>query len=195
MRSDDDLLLSQLKKGDKEAFDKLFYRYAGKIFNFAKSFCNDDADAEEVVQETFLRIWLKRDTITNFKSFDAYIFTISKNFVFNNLRKSFHRKKYQQHLGKSSLPGENTTLNDFHFEETNLAITAIIDQFPPKRREVFLLSRKQGLTNKEIAEKPEISTKAVEYHISHSLGYLKQSLGQHPGNTLILLLIGFAILS
>ncbi len=193
MKNDLDDLINRLQKSDKEAFNILFYLYADKILNFAKSFYNDQADAEEVVQEVFLRIWLKRTEITNPKSFNAYIFTISKNFIFNNLRKIFHKKKYQEYAYKARSAGENTTLNDYYFEEMVHAINEFIDQFPPKRREVFLLSRKQGLTNQEIAEKLKISIKAVEYHISHSLKSLRKSLNIDPTDLIFLFLLGFIV--
>ena len=92
MKNDLDDLIGRLKQNDKEAFNLLFYMYAEKLFKFSLTFFNEETEAEEIVQEVFLKIWLKRKTISDPSTFNAYIYTIAKNLIFNNLKKIFIKR-------------------------------------------------------------------------------------------------------
>lgn len=176
MKNDLDELIARLKQNDKEAFNLLFYMYAEKIFKFSLTFFNDEAEAEEIVQEVFLKIWLKRNTISDPSTFNAYIYTIAKNLIFNNLKKNIYKKKYETYAYANQQTHKNYTENEVLYEETKQRIEIALDQLPKKRKEVFLLSRREGLKNREIAEKLEISIKTVETHMSLSLKYLREVL-------------------
>ncbi len=191
MKNDLDDLVGRLKNNDKEAFNLLFYMYAEKIFKFSLTFFNAEAEAEEIVQDVFLKIWLKRTTISNPSTFNAYIYTIAKNLIFNNLKKNIYKKKYESYLYSNYKAHQNDTENEVLYEETKKRIDSALRQLPKKRKEVFLLSRREGLKNKEIAEKLSISIKTVETHMSLSLKYLKEVL-HNDGS--ILLIMGYSIL-
>lgn len=173
MKNDLDELIGRLKQDDKEAFNLLFYMYAEKIFKFSLTFFNSEVEAEEIVQEVFLKIWLKRDKITDPSTFNAYIYTIAKNLIFNNLKKNVYKKKYESYQYSHPKAHHNDTENEVIYKETKQCIERALDQLPKKRKQVFLLSRKEGLKNKEIAEKLDISIKTVETHMSLSLKYLR----------------------
>ncbi len=174
MKNDLDDIIYRLKQNDKEAFNLLFYMYAEKLFKFSLTFFNEEAEAEEIVQEVFLKIWLKRKTISDPSTFNAYIYTIAKNMIFNNLKKNIYRKKYETYIYSNSQTSRNDTENEVIYEETKQRIERAMEQLPKKRKEVFLLSRREGLKNKEIAEKLDISIKTVETHMSLSLKYLRE---------------------
>ncbi len=176
MKNDLDDLIRRMKHDDKEAFNLLFYMYAEKIFKFSLTFFNNETEAEEVVQEVFLKIWLKRNTISNPATFSAFIYTIAKNLIFNNLKKNVYRKKYENYLYSKIDKSHNDTENEILHEETKRRIAKAIDALPKQRRKVFMLSRMEGLKNKEIAEKLTISLKTVETHMSLSLKYLREVL-------------------
>jgi len=176
MKNDLDELISRLKQHDKEAFNLLFHMYAEKIFKFSLTFFNSESEAEEIVQEVFLKIWLKRETITDPNTFNAFIYTIAKNLIFNNLKRNVYRKKYESYMYSRVDDSLNSTENEVLHEETKQRITKAIDALPKQRRKVFLLSRRDGLKNKEIAEKLTISLKTVETHMSLSLKYLREVL-------------------
>lgn len=176
MKNDLDDLISRLKQHDKEAFNLLFYMYAEKLFKFSLSFFNNETEAEEIVQEVFLKIWLKRETISNPSTFNAFIYTIAKNLIFNNLKRNIYRKKYESFLYSNPQQGLNYTENEVLHEETKRRVQNALDSLPKQRKKVFLLSRKEGLKNKEIAEKLDLSVKTVETHMSLTLKYLKQVL-------------------
>ncbi len=173
MKNDLDDLIERLKQNDKEAFNLLFYMYAEKIFKFSLTFFNREVEAEEIVQEVFLKIWLKRKTISDPSTFNSYIYTIAKNLIFNNLKRNIYKKKYDSYLYANHQAQQNVTENEVIYEETKQRIERALAQLPKKRKEVFLLSRRDGLKNKEIAEKLDISIKTVETHMSLSLKYLR----------------------
>lgn len=176
MKNDFDDLIGRLKQNDKEAFNLLFYMYAEKLFKFSMTFFNTTDEAEEIVQEVFLKIWSNRKSISNPSTFNAYIYTIAKNLIFNNLKKNIYKKKYESYLYSNPQPNQNDTENEVIYEETLNQIETALDLLPKKRKEVFLLSRRDGLKNKEIAEKLDISVKTVETHMSLSLRFLKEIL-------------------
>jgi len=181
MKNDFDDLIGRLKQSDKEAFNLLFYMYAEKLFKFSLTFFNEEAEAEEIVQEVFLKIWLKRKNITNPSTFNAYIYTMAKNMIFNNLKRNVYRKKYNSYLYANHAAHQNDTENEVLYEETKLRVEQALSKLPKKRREVFLLSRQEGLKNKEIAKQLDISIKTVETHMSLSLQYLRKVL--RPNNS------------
>lgn len=176
MKNDLDELVFRLKQHDKEAFNLLFYMYAEKIFKFSLTFFNNETEAEEIVQEVFLKIWLKRETITDPTTFNAFIYTIAKNLIFNNLKKNVYRKKYENYLYNKVTEGRNDTENEVLHEETKRRIAEAIDALPKQRKKVFILSRMEGLKNKEIAEQLDISLKTVETHMSLTLKHLRSVL-------------------
>ncbi len=174
MKNDLDDLILRLKQDDKEAFNTLFYLYAEKLYKFGLTFFIGESEAEEVVQEVFVKIWLKRVSIHDPKNFNAFIFTIAKNLIFNNLKRNVYRRKYEHYQMQNLNEGHNDLENEIIYLEMKTRLEAALDNLPKKRKEVFLLSRRDGLKNKEIAEKLEISIKTVEAQMSLTLKYLKE---------------------
>jgi RNA polymerase sigma-70 factor (ECF subfamily) len=174
MKNDLDDLIIRLRQDDKEAFNVLFYMYAEKLQKFSMTFFSKAEEAEEIVQDVFIKIWVKRKNINNPASFNAYIYTIAKNMIFNSLKKNIYHKKFETFQYNTKQAFQNTTENDVLYQETRQRLESALEQLPAKRREVFLMSRRYGLKNKEIAEKLDISLKTVESHMSLSLKFLKE---------------------
>lgn len=174
MKNDLDDLISRLRQDDREAFNLLFYMYAEKLLKFSLTFFNREEDAEEIVQEVFIKIWVKRQSIKDPASFNAYIYTIAKNMIFNSLKKNIYRTKYETYQYNNHHFFQNTTENEVMYQETRKRLEHALDQLPIKRKEVFLLSRRDGLKNREIAKKLDISIKTVETQMSLTLKYLKE---------------------
>jgi RNA polymerase sigma-70 factor (family 1) len=174
MKNDLDDLVSRLKQDDKEAFNMLFYLYAEKLHKFSLTFFIGEAEAEEVVQDVFVKIWLKRYTIHDPKTFNSFIYTIAKNLIYNNLKRSVYRRKYEHYQMHNLREGHNDLENEMIYSEMKIRLEAALAQLPKKRREIFILSRNEGLKNREIAEKLDISIKTVETQMSLTLKYLKE---------------------
>jgi RNA polymerase sigma-70 factor (ECF subfamily) len=168
-------LILKLKEGSSEAFQQLFDRYGPKIHRFSLAYLKSTQEAEEIVQEVFLKIWNVRGELKSDKSLDSYVFTIAKNAILNTIRKS---KNEQLYLDYAKLhPGKNILLDDeLNFLELERAYKQSIEQLSPKRKQIFLLSREKNLSNIEIAAQLDISVKTVENQMTSALAQIKKEL-------------------
>lgn len=157
------------------AFQQLFDAYGKRIFHFASSYFDDPMDAEEIVQEVFLKVWSRRTKLSDQKSLDAYLFTIAKNGILNTIRKA---KSEQVYLTWAELnPGRSVLLEEeINFIELTKAYHEAVEQLSPKRKRVFILSREQNLTYAEIASAMNISSRTVENQMSAALTCIKKHL-------------------
>ena len=172
-------LVRQLKEGNQASFRVLYSTYAPKLFAFSKKYLHAHHDAEEIVQEVFLRIWEKRDNVDENQSFSSYVFQAAKHRIFNGFRKKVNEQAYLDFLMNSgSFPGNFTEL-EVEYHEVKQKAELAINAMPPKRQEIFRLSRETGLKNKEIAEKLKISIKTVENQMGQALKFLKEELQEY----------------
>lgn len=164
-----------MKEGSSEAFQVLFDRYGPKIHRFSMGYLKSAQEAEEIVQEVFLKIWKVREELKSDKSLDSYVFTIAKNAILNTIRKS---KNEQLYLDYAKLhPGKNILLDEeLDFKELERAYKQSIEQLSPKRKTIFLLSREKNLSNAEIAQQLGISIKTVENQMTSALAQIKKEL-------------------
>lgn len=170
-----ELLISALKTGTEAAYQQLFDLYGKRLYRFAEGYLNDPVEAEEIVQEVFIKIWSVREQLSTIKSFDSYIFTIAKNAILNSIRKAKSKAAYA--TWAMLHPGKDILLDDeLDFNELQKAYRCSVETLSPKRQEVFCLSRDTGLTNREIAEKLGISEKTVENHMTAALAEIRRYL-------------------
>ena len=167
--------LQALKEGDLRAFNELFDHYGKRLFRFSMGYLKSELDAEEVVQEVFIKIWNNREELSVQKSFESYLFTIAKNGILNMIRKSKSEQAYLQYAKLH--PEKNVLLDDeLNFRELEKAYQAAIEKLSPRRKVIFLLSREQSLSNAEIAEKMNISVKTVENQMTSALSEIRKHL-------------------
>lgn len=172
-------LVIQLKNGDQASFRKLYSIYAPKLFAFSRKYLNTQDDAEEIVQEVFLRIWEKKENIDESQSFSAYVIQAAKHRIFNGFRKKVNEQAYLDYLVYTDRSSSNFTEKEVEYREIKLKADQAIQSMPPKRQEIFRLSRESGLKNKEIAEKLDISIKTVENQMGQALKYLRKELSDY----------------
>ena len=177
--SEDRLLVRQFKQGDQHAYKMLYQQYAPRLLAFSKKYLQSTEDAEEIVQEVFIRIWEKRDNVDENQSFSSYIFQAAKNRIFNGFRKMVNAQAYLDFVLYSNPTSINHTEQEVEYREVEAKAKEAVAGMPPKRREIFLLSREQGLKNREIAEKLNISIKTVENQMGQALKYLKNELKEY----------------
>lgn len=166
-------LIKKLNKGNINAFDELFKIYSGKVFNFTRYFTLSIEEAEEITQEVFIAVWENRKKIDAEISFSSYLFGIAKNKIFNLIRKKHYYYQYiKKNENNEEINGEEELLN----RELQRLINECIESLPPKRKEIFKLSREEGLTYKEIAKKLNISENTVDVQIRRSLKQIQEVL-------------------
>lgn len=181
-------LVIQLKEGNQSSFKKLYSNYAPILFAFSKKYLKSQADAEEIVQEVFLRIWEKKDNIDENKSFSSYIIQAAKHRIFNGFRKRVNEQAYLDFLIYADNASVNFTELDVEYREIKSKAEQAIETMPPKRQEIFRLSRETGLMNKEIAEKLQISIKTVENQMGQALKFLRDELSDYQMGVFLFLL-------
>jgi len=176
-------LLLRLKEGNIVAFDSIYEQYCKRLYAFVIRYVKQESDAEEIVQEVFIKIWENRGKIDVYSSFESYLFTITYNSAISLLRKRVHEKKYLEHvksLQEVNVASELT--DDLYFKELNSKLQSLLLELTPRQREIFLLSREEGLTHDEIAKKLGISANTVKNHIVSVLNFLKSNID----NTIII---------
>jgi RNA polymerase sigma-70 factor (ECF subfamily) len=170
----DEDLFALLQSGDRKAFDELYNRYWDKLFVVACRRLGNPAEAEEVVQDVMLRLWSRRGEIALKSSLGAYLAVAVKYEVINWLARHRRRQAYQNALEGPEADHSTEQLVDFFALQERLS--RLVKALPEKRRIVFQLSRDQGLSQKEIAERLRISENTVEAHIRKALQSLRRGL-------------------
>jgi RNA polymerase sigma-70 factor (family 1) len=170
-------LTGLFKSGDQSAFTELYNRYKGLLYIYACKITGNDTIAEDLIQDIFIYIWDKRQTINFTSSVSSYLYSAIRYKFFDLVDKQKVRADYVQSL--QAFLDQNECLTDNYILEKELS--AIIEKevanLPAKMREVFLLSRKGNLSNKKIAEQLGISEKTVKNQISTALKTLRIKLG------------------
>lgn len=167
-------VLIRLKKGDYAAFEELYWIYNRRLYNFVLSVLFDKSLAEDITQTCFLKIWENRATIDEEKGFTSYLHTIAKNLVYRETERELLKNRFLTVLREREQGTDNSTQETIDAHLLQEHINELIEKLPPARKEVFIMSRLQGLTNKEIAEKLSISEKTVETQVYRSIQFLKK---------------------
>lgn len=183
----DEELFNMMKKNEGNAFKFIFKKYYNRLLGYAMRFVQDRETAEDIIQEVFMSFWEKRQLLKSI-SLSSLLFCMVRNASLNYLKQKVLVDKFPIEYIENidgeerlysldfSLSADEETL----YEELRRQIQEALSVLPERSREVFLLSRFNGLKNKEIASKLGISTTAVEKHISKSLkrisSYLKDNV-------------------
>lgn len=172
----DNNLVQLLQKGNVEAFDSLFEVYSQKLYGFALKYFKNESDAEELVQEVFVKVWENRQTLKSELSFKSYLFTIA----LNQIRKHFNHKatslRYLESIQNEPEMVENQAIQENDYESALLQINLIIEQMPPRRREIFMKSKLDGKSSKEIGVELNISAGTVDNQVSEALRFIRTRL-------------------
>jgi len=178
--------LRRLKLDDGQAFDALFRHYSALVYRFAYGYLKSKVEAEEIVQDCFLKIWEKRQHLRDDVPLKGYLFTTAHHAILNHFRRDKHQHE---------LPWQETALlpgpvaNEAEYAELEALYLTALERLPPKRRQIFILSRQQGLSYAEIAAQLNLSVKTVEGQIMQALKYLRTYFGLHGNRMLGVLLL------
>lgn len=172
-------LIRELSNGSVPAFRELFERYQGKVFLFALQLTKSRADAEEVVQEVFVRIWEKRDQIRIEKNFNGYLLTIARNLIIDKLKQAARDKILQQRMYQHIQALQKIPFNSLIEKELARLHQQAIERLSARKKIVYLLSREEELTYGQIAERLGISVNTVRNQMSSALQSIREYLSQH----------------
>lgn len=165
--------VSRLKEGNQIAFRILFDRYYQDIYGYSISLLKSKETAEENVQNVFLKVWLHREKLNEEQSFKAYIFTIARNQAFNVLNKAANEVLLHQEIFNTTAQSQDQ--GDFRVREKECKKLhkQALRQLPPKRKKIFKMSRKKGMTYEEISQELGISVSTVKNQMSKALESLR----------------------
>ena len=182
--------LELLRNASKQSFENLYRQYSGKLYNFVMKVSNGDKYiAEELVQRTFIKIWETKEYIDPDKSFISYLCTIAKNMLLNEYEHQTIQFIYQEYIKVKTSDIEYNTEKEVDKNLLEEYIDKLTDKLPPKRKEIFILSRKKGLSNKMIAKQLNISESTIETQLSKALSFMKTQLQSHYDHILEILII------
>ena len=173
------------KSLNKSLFEELFKENFSQLCGFAQSYIYDLDSSKEIVQDVFINLWQKKESIDLSKSIKSYLYTSVKNRCLNYIRDN---KKFRSKVLDVDIADYDYSFDsDFLVEnELQTKITDILNSLPKKCKQVFELSRYENLKNKEIAEKLDISVKTVEAQMTKALKIFKENLKDY---LIILILI------
>ncbi|XWN37250.1 MAG: RNA polymerase sigma-70 factor [Balneola sp.] len=172
--------VERIRKGDKKAFEALFFEYHEQLSRFANSITKSREFARDAVQDVFLKIWRNRKELDIELSVKVYLYQAVRNQSLNLLN-----KQKNQHRLRESFFSETKTIRTQGFDDSTLnnehlelikRVWEVVSRMPERRRLVFELHRKHGFSYKEIARILEISKKTVENHMSQALQYLRDNI-------------------
>jgi len=176
----------RIAQGDEQAFAAVFFRYTAKIYPFVLSKTKSQAAAEEIVQDVFLKLWTKRDLISNIESPASYLMRIATNRTLDYLRHKAVEHKVMQNIAESG--PHNYVENEILFKDAKRILEGSISKMPVQRRTIYLLQQ-EGFSYDEIAERLSISSHTVRNHLAHATKFLRESLKEQGLSLIIILLL------
>ena len=182
-------LLLKISEGDNIAFEYLFDRYYSLIYSVSIKYLKVHELAEDMVQSSFLKIWEKRDSLTQIERFDHYLFRIARNEMTDHFRKNITHAKHQQRL-RELFEEESGNPEELLITKQNRKLIAdVIQELTPQQQIAYKLSRDEGLSYQQIAEKMGLSVNTVKVHISLALKALRSFFEGKKSEFLLLILL------
>lgn len=184
--SDNIVLIESLKNGDEKAYTYLIDTYHHKLCVYANSLVKNIYSAEDIVQNVFIKVWEQRTRLKSDHAIKSFLYKL----VYNEFIDLYRKNQSLFSLEKTYYDALNTVvLEDDHesFQRIIKVVNKEIESLPPKCKEVFILSKKEGLTNIEIAEHLNVSIKTVEAQITKAFSILRSSLEEKVKSALFLL--------
>jgi len=176
--SDTDILIL-LKAGSKHAFEELYNRYSGKIYRFVLKITNGNAWlSEELVQRTFIKVWEKRAQLDLDKSVLSWMCTIAKNMMLNELEHQTVEYVYREYFLQNAEYADCAVDKAVEASMLETFIDELTERLPPARKKIFLLSRKEGFSVKEISEYLNLAPTTIQTQLTKALEFIKKHLSK-----------------
>lgn len=169
-------MVRSFKKGESKAFELLYNTFHKRLYGFIYNLSHSHSDSEEVLQQTFIRIWEKRMLINENFPFESILFKVAKNVFLN-----YSRKKINERISDTRLELYHELLNEdaddyLMLKETSAVIEALISAMPSRRQEIFRMQKMDGKSRKEISEALNISLVTIDSHLAKANQDLREGL-------------------
>ena len=172
-------LLLLAAQGSEPAFTLLFNRYKHKLYSYLLSLTTSPQIAEDIIQDTFLKLWKDRASLKAIDYFNAYLFTMTRNLAIN----SFKRMARETAILAALQPQQNnpaaTVADNLSLKEVEQLLHQTIQSLPPQQKLIYTLSREQGLKHEDIAHQLHLSSSTVRNHIVQALRTIRKKIELH----------------
>ena len=169
-------LFKQICAGDEQAFRAVFDLYNAELFRVVIRLTKTQVDAEEIIQEVFISLWISRKQLIKIEEPASYIYRILYNKTSKYLKKEANQERIIEAAMKYRQLSSNATEQTVDANESQQLIEKALEQLPPQQKIVYILSQQQGLSNDEIASQFNISPHTVRSHLSKAIGFIRTYL-------------------
>jgi len=169
-------VIEQLKEGSKDAFRLLFDEISPKIYAFALSYLKNESDAEELLQEVFLKLWEVRSSLDSSKNIKSFLFKICINLIYDFIRRKNIEHVYLEYSGRNNPSSGDNTWHEIIYNDMLNNLQQLIAKMPEQRQRIFRLSKEEGLSNEEIADQLKLSQRTVENQLYRAVSFLKEKI-------------------
>jgi len=171
----DEELLNFVQNSDKSAFEEIYNRHWHRLYNVAVKVLKSQEEAEEILQDIFLKLWIRREEI-KVLNLSNYLMSSVKKKIIDSIRSKIVQQKYWNYYRQFMPQSVDETESTVVFNELTNEIQQAIQQLPKKSQQVFRLNRLEGRSVSEIADFLKLSERAIEYHLTKSLKQLRAHL-------------------
>lgn len=182
-------LFARIAEDDEEAFRTIYHSHNSRLYLSVLKLVKTEVEAQEIIQEVFLKLWLHRRTLTEIKTPVAWLHTIASNLSLTSLRKKAREQRRLKVVAGSDdyyTPEPGIDLDSKKLEQI---IEEAVSRLPPSRRSVFILSRRKGLSRTEIASELNISESTVKNHLTSALKFIQDYIQKDKGLYLPVILL------
>lgn len=179
-------LLAQIARNDAEAFGRLFYLYKDKIYSIAYKISGSTQLAEEVVQDIFMKVWLKRSDLTEISNFPAWLNTVTSNHLFSLLKRRVAKEKREVSLESIQMLAITNTENDILQRDTEAVLNKAISSLPAQQNKVYKLIKVYGFKKEEVASQLNLSPETVKVHLTKAIKSIRAYCVNHMDLFLLL---------
>ena len=181
-------LFTLMSQGDQVAFTKIFDHYEPRIYAFILKITRSEINAEEIVQELFIKLWTDREKLADIKFPRSYIFRMATHRAANYLRQLARNTRLVKTVAGNLVVEKNTTEEILDYKEMEETINKVVEQLPTQQKTVYKLSRQEGLNAEQIATQMNLSEKTVKNHLTEALRFIRERLQQSPGTAIALII-------
>lgn len=169
-------VIEQIRDGSKDAFRLMFDEVGPKIYAFALSYLKNEFEAEELLQEVFLKLWEVRSSLDSSRNLKSFLFKICINLIYDFIRRKNIEQVYLDYSEKNNPSSGDNTWHEVIYNDMLNNLQQLIATMPEQRQRIFRMSKEDGLSNEEIADRLNLSKRTVENQLYRAVSFLKDKI-------------------
>jgi RNA polymerase sigma-70 factor (ECF subfamily) len=174
----DTSLVRRLKENDKRAFELIFNKFNRKLYFFTLGYVHSEAESEEIIQNVFVSLWENRDMLSDAFPIQNYLYKVTVNHIYNYFKHQLVRRRYVENMILEGTDIDQETVQDILTNDLGEIVNKIIGELPLRQKVIYRLSRVEGLSHLEIAQRLGLSVRSVENQIYRALKYIREKLNK-----------------